>query len=87
VSGGAATDPAELLAPLAHTLSLDGYHLEVEVVAPPVAGEQGRVRLAVSAGDEACEECLVPEDVFAAIAGDSLGPSWVVEVRYPGTET
>lgn len=84
MSAGARSEPAEALSSLSETLALDGYRLDVEVVAPPGAGEPGRVRLAVSAGEGACEECLVPEDVFAAIASDSLGPSWAVEVRYPG---
>jgi hypothetical protein len=78
-----AADPAAALSSLADTLALDGYTLDVAVVsqAPDAAG--GTVRLEVAAGEGACEECLVPQEVFAAIAAGSLGPGWQIEVRYP----
>ena len=79
-----ATDPVAALTTLSETLALDGYQLTVDVVQPPAGPEPGTVVLKVAAGPEACEECLVPESVFAAIAGDCLGPGWAIQVRYPG---
>jgi hypothetical protein len=77
------TDPNAALSSLADTLALDGYQLNVDVLAPPSAGAPGTVRLEVAAGEAACEECLVPQDIFAAIAGDCLGTGWTIELRYP----
>jgi len=79
----AVADPVGALSTLANTLALDGYELRVDVLAQPDGPTPGTVELQVAAGPEACEECLVPEEIFAAIAGDSLGPLWTIEVRYP----
>jgi hypothetical protein len=78
-----AADPVSALTTLTDTLALDGYELSVDVVAQPAGADPGTVVLKVAAGPEACEECLVPQEIFAAIAGDSLGPGWTIEVRYP----
>lgn len=77
------SDPAAALAPMAETLALDGYQLSVEVVEPAGPGTSPTVRLVVVAGEDACEECLVPEELFASIAANALGPGWTVDVRYP----
>jgi hypothetical protein len=76
-------DPATALTTLADTLALDGYELAVDVVQAPQGADPGTVLLTVAAGPEACEECLVPQDIFAAIAGDSLGSGWTIQVKYP----
>ncbi len=77
-------DPVTALTTLSDTLALDGYQLTVDVVNEPKGTDPGTVMLKVAAGPEACEECLVPESIFAAIAGDCLGPEWTIEVTYPG---
>jgi predicted TIM-barrel fold metal-dependent hydrolase len=70
----------EALAPLVRTLAADGYRLEVVAL----AGD--RARLDVRAGEGACEDCLVPKDVFIGIAFDRLvraGLELALEVSYP----
>jgi hypothetical protein len=46
-------------------LACDGYHLSVE-------RGVGRVVLTVTAGPDACAECLVPRDLFLSVALDAL---------------
>lgn len=70
----------DALDPLARSLEADGYHLDV------VATAGGRARLEVRAGEGACDDCLVPKAVFAAIAADRLeraGIDLALEVSYP----
>jgi hypothetical protein len=58
-------------------LAADGYLLAVE--------ETGhRVALTVSPGPEACEDCLVPKDVFRGIAAHQLGiEGALIDITYP----
>ena len=74
-------NPAEALGPLAQALAADGYELNVEVT------QDQAVRLDVRATENACEECLVPKELFASMAekrlSDASGESWKVEVVYP----
>ena len=70
------------LAPIVTMLQADGYGLSVDIV--PDA-----LRVAVSAGPDACEECLVPKPVFEAVlrstlekAGIALGPT-TIDLTYP----
>jgi hypothetical protein len=69
------------LEPLATALAADGYQLGVTVTGP------GAARVVVVAGTDACAECLIPQEMFADIAGrrlqEALGGTWVVEVVYP----
>ena len=73
--------PAEALSPLSQALAADGYELGVEVL------DVHAVRLDIKATESACEECLVPKELFAAMAGkrlqDASGATWAVEVVYP----
>ena len=67
----------EKLADLSAMLAADGYQLAVE--------ENGhRVALTVSPGPDACEDCLVPKDVFRGIAAHQLGiDSGLIDIAYP----
>ena len=58
-------------------LAADGYNLAVE--------EKGhRVALTVSPGPDACEDCLVPKDVFRGIASHQLGIEGdLIDITYP----
>lgn len=71
----------EALAPLADALLADGYELR----ATPSGDRAARVE--VVATPDACEDCLVPPDVFGAIVrtrlNEVLSGSWDVEVVYP----
>jgi hypothetical protein len=60
-----AEDVQRALGKMQEMLRLDGYELEVAV-------DAGRVALAVQATAEACEECLVPKDLFASMAAAML---------------
>jgi hypothetical protein len=68
---------AEKMADIATMLAADGYRLAVE--------ENGhRVALTVSPGPDACEDCLVPRDVFRGIAAHQLGiDGGLIDVIYP----
>ena len=50
---------------IAATLAADGYHLAVAE-----AGD--RVRVTITAGPEACADCLVPENLMRGILGQTL---------------
>lgn len=55
----------ELLAPTADSLRADGYDLAI-------SSESRGLRLAVTAGDAACADCLVPVEVFRGLVSDAL---------------
>lgn len=72
-----------LLSPMADTLRADGYVLDVRSTA------HDHLELVVTAGPDACEDCLVPPAVFQGIVADSLAkggvnlPPDVISVVYP----
>jgi hypothetical protein len=78
-------EAARVLAPIALMLEADGYTLATDVT------DDG-LRLVVVPGPEACEECLVPRDIFAGIVAKTLSnglgdaPVPAVAVVYPGDE-
>ena len=67
----------ERMSDIANMLAADGYNLAVE--------EKGaRVALTVSPGPDACEDCLVPKDVFRGIASHQLGIEGdQIDITYP----
>ena len=68
---------AEKMADIATMLAADGYNLAVEEDGP-------RVALTVSPGPDACEDCLVPKDVFRGIASNQLGVEGdLIDITYP----
>jgi len=74
-------NPAEALGPLSQALAADGYELDIELL------QENNVRLDVRATENACEECLVPKELFVSMAekrlSDASGEPWQVEVVYP----
>jgi hypothetical protein len=65
------------MADIATMLAADGYNLAVEEDGP-------RVALTVSPGPDACEDCLVPKDVFRGIASTQLGiDGGMIDITYP----
>jgi hypothetical protein len=67
----------ERMADIATMLAADGYDLAV-------AENGARVALTVSPGPDACEDCLVPKDVFRGIAAHQLGIEGdLIDVTYP----
>ena len=69
------------LEPLADALLADGYELRATQLADRAA------RVEVVPTPDACADCLVPPDVFAAIIrtrlAEVLSGTWDVEVVYP----
>lgn len=69
------------LEPLADALLADGYELRAIQIGDRAA------RVEVIPTPEACEDCLVPRDVFGAIIrtrlAEVLSGTWEVEVVYP----
>lgn len=71
---------AEALSPLRDILAADGYLMSVSMPSP------GAMLIDVTAGPEACADCLVPKDIMAGIAMDSLGDDSgvsTIEINYP----
>jgi hypothetical protein len=68
---------SERMADIATMLAADGYNLAV-------AEDGRRVALTVSPGPDACEDCLVPKDVFRGIAANQLGIEGdLIDITYP----
>jgi hypothetical protein len=68
------------LAPMSDMLAADGYRLALSTP------DDGRLRVEVVAGPDACEECLVPQDIFKAIAQKYLSEKGLtpeLELVYP----
>lgn len=66
------------------TLNADGYHLEVR------KPHQGRIVLVVTAGPDACADCLVPREILSAVIANHLQGNGVhlsTELLYPGDQT
>ncbi|ORT57573.1 hypothetical protein [Streptomyces sp. CB03238] len=77
---------AAALDPLARTLAADGYRLEVT----RLEAAARRLVLTIAAGEGACAECLVPEELLCRLARERLsaaipGAPWNVEFVLPGT--
>lgn len=69
----------DALGVLVSTLDADGYDLGI-------SGSETALRLEVQPRADACVDCLVPSDLFAAIARDQLeqrGLRPAIEVVYP----
>lgn len=52
---------------LAPGLGADGFELRLEAVEP-----DGRVRIALEAGPDACRDCLVPDELLVSILESSV---------------
>jgi hypothetical protein len=66
------------LAPLRATLEADDYRLDVT--------EDGdRIAVRISAGPQACADCLVPKPILTDIVRRALGePDRPIDIAYPG---
>lgn len=67
------------LAPMSDMLAADGYSLALSEA-------DARLTIEVVAGPDACEECLVPKDIFQAIATKYLNEKGLtpeVDIVYP----
>jgi hypothetical protein len=72
----------KILEPLLSTLEADGYSMNVQ----SAAAASDQLTITVTAGPDACEECLVPLDLFKAIVTQCLSDSGVnpsLDIIYP----
>jgi hypothetical protein len=78
-------DVAEISGALSNmraVLQADGYDLDI-------SADDGAVVLAVTAGPDACVECLVPQELFLPMVRDALvkqglqGAADAVQLQYP----
>ena len=62
---------------LTSALEADGYHMAI--------GEaDAKLSVVITAGPDACEDCLVPKDVFRGIASHQLGiEGELIDITYP----
>jgi hypothetical protein len=68
------------LAPIAGALQHDGYVLEV-------TDASEHLSLRITANEDACEDCLVPQGVMAATISSALDGAYApnqIEIAYPG---
>jgi hypothetical protein len=62
---------------LSSALEADGYHLAIDE-----AGS--RVSAVITAGPDACEECLVPKELFRGMLSHEIGVAeQLIDVTYP----
>lgn len=62
---------------IAATLAADGYQMQIAETAD-------RVTVTITAGPEACADCLVPENLMRGILGQALGvPENTIDLTYP----
>ena len=57
---------AERTAALASTLEADGYHMAIEE-------QDACISVTITAGPDACADCLVPKDLMRGILSQQLG--------------
>jgi hypothetical protein len=75
------TEMERMLAPLAETMRVDGYALDV------VDAGDDRLRVGVRALDDACEDCLVPADVLRMMISGQVDGRFApaaIDVTMPG---
>jgi hypothetical protein len=62
---------------LASTLEADGYHMAIEEL-------DSRLAVTITAGPDACEDCLVPKDLMRGILSQQLGVDGEsIDITYP----
>jgi hypothetical protein len=74
-------DVQSALSPVSGALDADGYRLALSLE------PENRLRVVISAGPEACEDCLVPKSLMEQMIGSALLgaglPPFDVQVVYP----
>ena len=62
---------------LASTLEADGYQMAIEEL-------DSRLTVTITAGPDACEDCLVPKDLMRGILSQQLGVDGdSIDIAYP----
>ena len=62
---------------LTSALEADGYQMAID--------DQGaRLAVVITAGPDACEDCLVPKDLMRSMLGSELGvDAAIIDITYP----
>jgi hypothetical protein len=62
---------------LSSALEADGYHMAIEEL-------DSKLSVVITAGPDACEDCLVPKDLMRSMLGSELGvDSSIIDITYP----
>jgi molybdopterin/thiamine biosynthesis adenylyltransferase len=62
---------------LASALEADGYHLAIEEL-------DAKLSVVITAGPDACEDCLVPKDLMRGMLSSELGVDGsIIDITYP----
>lgn len=68
---------AERAVALASALEADGYHMAIDE-------QDARLAVVITAGPEACEDCLVSKDLMRSMLGSELGvDAAIIDITYP----
>jgi hypothetical protein len=68
---------AERAVGLTSALEADGYHLAIDE-------QDARLAVVITAGPDACEDCLVPKDLMRGMLSNELGvDAALIEITYP----
>jgi hypothetical protein len=62
---------------LTSALKADGYHMAIDE-------QDARLAVVITAGPDACEDCLVPKDLMRSMLGNELGvDAAIIDITYP----
>ena len=62
---------------LTSALEADGYHMEIGEV-------DAKLSVIITAGPDACEDCLVPKDLMRGMLSNELGvDAALIDITYP----
>jgi hypothetical protein len=68
---------AERAVALTSALEADGYRIAIDE-------QDARLAVVITAGPEACEDCLVPKDLMRSMLGSELGvDAAIIDITYP----
>ena len=62
---------------LTSALEADGYHMAIEEA-------DAKLSIVITAGPDACEDCLVPKDLMRSMLSSELGvDAAIIDITYP----
>jgi molybdopterin/thiamine biosynthesis adenylyltransferase len=68
---------AQRAAALSSALEADGYHLAIDEA-------DAKLTVVITAGPDACEDCLVPKDLMRGMLSNELGvDAALIDITYP----
>jgi hypothetical protein len=71
---------AERAVALSAALEADGYHMAIGEV-------DAKLSVVITAGPDACEDCLVPKDLMRSMLGSELGvDAALIDITYPADQ-